>query len=311
MHTHPSHSTGTHPSLAHSIISLYILTSTITIPSIRLIFVVPLSPTTGQHVHSFHAILLHFWYKKPGSGTVELPLTENEPLGKSPELSDRCELRIEGMTCGACVKSIEGMLRSQPGNPPVKVALLAERGVVEFDPQQWTTDKVINEISDIGFDATLIPPTRSDEITLRIYGMTCSACTSTVETELAKMPGINSVVVALATETAKVVFDHSCPRHLRSRLAQAASARYLVCLRTMLGVTECVHSCPRHLRSRLAQATSARNLVCLWSTLSYSGERPFLSSAFTFALAQVASARNLVCLWSTLRIAESVHSCPR
>jgi hypothetical protein len=41
-------------------------------------------------------------------------------------------------------KSIEGMLRSQPGIHSVKVALLAERGVVEFDPQQWNSDKVIN-----------------------------------------------------------------------------------------------------------------------------------------------------------------------
>ena len=36
------------------------------------------------------------------------------------------------------------MLRSQPGIHSVKVALLAERGVVEFDPNQWTTEKVIN-----------------------------------------------------------------------------------------------------------------------------------------------------------------------
>jgi Cu+-exporting ATPase len=41
-------------------------------------------------------------------------------------------------------QSIEGMLRSQPGIHSVKVALLAERGVVEFDPMQWTTEKVIN-----------------------------------------------------------------------------------------------------------------------------------------------------------------------
>ena len=36
------------------------------------------------------------------------------------------------------------MLRSQPGIHSIKVALLAERGVVEFDPQQWNTDKLIN-----------------------------------------------------------------------------------------------------------------------------------------------------------------------
>jgi Cu+-exporting ATPase len=126
------------------------------------------------------------------------------------------------MTCGSCVESIEGMLRSQPGIHSVKVALLAERGVVEFDPMQWTTEKVINEISDIGFDATHIPPTRSDEITLRIYGMTCSSCTSTVETELGKMPGISAVAVSLATETAKISFDRGLvgPREMVERVEE-------------------------------------------------------------------------------------------
>jgi Cu+-exporting ATPase len=126
------------------------------------------------------------------------------------------------MTCGSCVESIEGMLRSQPGIHSIKVALLAERGVVEFDPQQWNTEKLVNEITDIGFDATLIPPTRSDEITLRIYGMTCSSCTSTVETELGKMPGITGVVVSLATETAKVVFDRGTvgPREMVERIEE-------------------------------------------------------------------------------------------
>lgn len=163
-----------------------------------------------------------FWYKDTLASGVELPLMEHEPLGKSLEPTERCELRIEGMTCGSCVESIEGMLRSQPGIHSVKVALLAERGVVEFDPQQWNAEKVVNEISDIGFDATLIPPTRSDEITLRIYGMTCSSCTSTVETELGKMPGVNSVAVALATETARVVFDRGIvgPREMVERVEE-------------------------------------------------------------------------------------------
>jgi len=136
------------------------------------------------------------------------------------------------------------MLRSQPGIHSVKVALLAERGLVEFDPQQWDAEKIINvsftlsflpesqrmirpspiiqEISDIGFDATLIPPVRSDEITLRIYGMTCSSCTSTVETELGKMAGISSVAVSLATETAKITFDRGLigPREMVERVEE-------------------------------------------------------------------------------------------
>ncbi|KAI1785679.1 hypothetical protein LXA43DRAFT_106790 [Ganoderma leucocontextum] len=79
------------------------------------------------------------------SGGVELPQGEDEPLvGGDGLVSEKCELRIEGMTCGACVESIEGMLRSQAGIYSIKVALLAERGVVEYDPNVWDADKIVS-----------------------------------------------------------------------------------------------------------------------------------------------------------------------
>jgi P-type Cu+ transporter len=57
---------------------------------------------------------------------------------------------------------------------------------------------------------------------LRIYGMTCSSCTSTVETELGKMPGISAVAVSLATETAKISFDRGLigPREMVERVEE-------------------------------------------------------------------------------------------
>ncbi|KAI0287670.1 hypothetical protein BC826DRAFT_1108263 [Russula brevipes] len=142
-----------------------------------------------------------------GPGKLELPLVENEPLGIS--LGNKTENPV---------KSTEGMLRSQLGTHPVKVALLAERGVVDFDPQQWDAEKIIK----VSPDATLIPPVRSDEITLRIYGMTCSSCTSTVETELGKMPGTMGVAVSFATETVKVSFDRGLigPREMVERVEE-------------------------------------------------------------------------------------------
>ncbi|KAG0709358.1 E1-E2 ATPase-domain-containing protein [Suillus ampliporus] len=158
-------------------------------------------------------------------GNVELPFVDDEPLAAAKVEDNgagKCEIRIEGMTCGACVESIEGMLRSQTGIHSIKVALLAERGVVEYDPSVWTPEKIINEISDIGFDATEIPMARSDMVTLRIYGMTCGSCTSAVESGLRGMPGITSVAVSLTTETAKIEFEPSLvgPREMVERVEE-------------------------------------------------------------------------------------------
>ncbi|KAG5221129.1 Cu-transporting P-type ATPase [Salix suchowensis] len=185
-----------------------------------------LTRISNRH-HNYHlsympSLLASIWPSSPGQA-VELQddvdsterLLQDTPTGEG-----KCELRIEGMTCGACVESIEGMLRQQPGIRSVKVALLAERCVVEYDPSVWDADKIINEISDIGFDATLIPPARSDTVTLRIYGMTCSSCTSTVENTLSAVPGISSVSVSLTASTAQVTFDRALigPREIVERI---------------------------------------------------------------------------------------------
>ncbi|KAJ7066629.1 Cu-transporting P-type ATPase [Mycena amicta] len=175
-------------------------------------------------------LLSELWASTPLSSSfrskgVELPIDpESEALMDKNEgsASAKCDLRIEGMTCGACVEAIEGMLREQSGIHSIKVALLAERGVVEYDPKTWDVEKIISEISDIGFDATLIPITRADTVTLRIFGMTCGSCTSTVESGLSSVPGINSVAVSLATETATIQFDRGLigPREMVERIEE-------------------------------------------------------------------------------------------
>ncbi|KAF7430835.1 hypothetical protein PC9H_006549 [Pleurotus ostreatus] len=168
------------------------------------------------------SLLASIWPSSPGQAVElqdDVDSTERL-LPDTPTGEGKCELRIEGMTCGACVESIEGMLRQQPGIRSVKVALLAERGVVEYDPSVWDADKIINEISDIGFDATLIPPARSDTITLRVYGMTCPPCASTVENTLSAVPGVSSVSVSLELATAQVTFDRALigPREIVERI---------------------------------------------------------------------------------------------
>ncbi|KAJ3720536.1 hypothetical protein C8R42DRAFT_722231 [Lentinula raphanica] len=97
----------------------------------------------------------------------------------------------------------------------------AERGVIEFDPKQWSVEKIVEVISDIGFDATAIPPSREDEVTVRIYGMTCSSCTTTVETGLASIPGIHSISISLVSETCQSAFDRGIigPRETISHIA--------------------------------------------------------------------------------------------
>jgi len=96
----------------------------------------------------------------------DLPSTSSIPREM---VHKKVELKIGGMTCGACVASIESQL-IQSGIISVQVSLLAERGVVEYDENLWTDEKIVSEIEDIGFDAEVIEKSEIREVELRVYG---------------------------------------------------------------------------------------------------------------------------------------------
>ncbi|GAA6012476.1 hypothetical protein JCM11491_004343 [Sporobolomyces phaffii] len=118
-------------------------------------------------------------------------------------------LKVEGMTCGSCVASIENGLKGQEGIVSVTVALLAERAVIEYDASTWTAEKLAEEIGDMGFEATPIEPLAEDTVILRVYGMTCGSCVSSIESALRSTPGITSATVSLTTERATISYDPS------------------------------------------------------------------------------------------------------
>lgn len=72
--------------------------------------------------------------------------------------------------------SIESQLK-QPGIYSIQISLLAERGVVEYDPDfvddkgaGWTDAKIAEEIEDIGFEAEVVERSEVQAVELRVYG---------------------------------------------------------------------------------------------------------------------------------------------
>ncbi|KEI40999.1 uncharacterized protein L969DRAFT_47019 [Mixia osmundae IAM 14324] len=117
--------------------------------------------------------------------------------------------QVEGMTCGACVSSIESGL-TQPGVKSVSVALLAEKATITYEHSSgWTVAKLCEAIEDMGFDASPLPDRSEDTVTLGVYGMTCASCTGSVERGLLALAGVESVAVSLVTERVKVTYDKS------------------------------------------------------------------------------------------------------
>ncbi len=62
-------------------------------------------------------------------------------------------LKVDGMSCGGCVKSVTGVLTALDGVAKAEVSLEQKQAVVEFDAARVTRDQLKAVIEDAGFDA--------------------------------------------------------------------------------------------------------------------------------------------------------------
>uniref|UniRef100_A0A8C2CSR5 P-type Cu(+) transporter n=1 Tax=Cyprinus carpio TaxID=7962 RepID=A0A8C2CSR5_CYPCA len=140
------------------------------------------------------------------------------------------EIHIEGMTCGSCVQSIEGVISQKKGVRSALVSLASHQGTFEFDPLVTTSEELRAAIEDMGFDTNSLvssvvksrsppaPSVRSSSLSpvcsavkeneaesdaeasantvskcfIQIGGMTCASCVANIERNLKNEHGIPS-----------------------------------------------------------------------------------------------------------------------
>ena len=66
----------------------------------------------------------------------------------------KVELRVEGMTCDSCVRSVEKKLSKVAGVELARVNLDAGKATVEYDDSQAQIDQLIGAVEQIGFHAS-------------------------------------------------------------------------------------------------------------------------------------------------------------
>ncbi|MDP2135287.1 MAG: copper ion binding protein [Sulfuritalea sp.] len=62
-------------------------------------------------------------------------------------------IKVDGMSCGGCVKSVTGVLTALDGVAKAEVSLEQKQAVVEFDAAKVSRDQLMAVIEDAGFDA--------------------------------------------------------------------------------------------------------------------------------------------------------------
>ncbi|KAL7423999.1 Cu(2+)-transporting P-type ATPase [Cryptotrichosporon argae] len=114
----------------------------------------------------------------------------------------RVELRIGGMTCGACVASIESQIGNLPGIRSVRVSLLAERGVVEYDETYvddkgapWSETRIAEEVEDVGFDAEVVEKSEIVTVELRVYGLANAELVPDIIATTTAIAGVHSATL--------------------------------------------------------------------------------------------------------------------
>ena len=67
----------------------------------------------------------------------------------------KVEMNIEGMHCGGCATGIQMVTEQMDGVSSAFVDLDGKKGTFEIDESQVTTDAIIEEITKLGYSATV------------------------------------------------------------------------------------------------------------------------------------------------------------
>ncbi|WHY68456.1 copper chaperone CopZ [Neobacillus sp. SuZ13] len=65
---------------------------------------------------------------------------------------EKVTLNVQGMSCGHCVKAVEGSVGALKGISSVKVDLKAAKVDVEFNDQEVSLNQIKETIEDQGYD---------------------------------------------------------------------------------------------------------------------------------------------------------------
>mmetsp|Transcript_30245 Transcript_30245/g.58122 ORF Transcript_30245/g.58122 Transcript_30245/m.58122 type:complete len:1009 (+) Transcript_30245:178-3204(+) len=122
-------------------------------------------------------------------------------------VSAQARFRITGMTCSACSNAVESALSRVPGVVKATVGLATEEALVKYNPALVGPDALVEAVDDIGFEAEKVKEVVTNVVSLHVGGMTCSACSSAVESGLNAVPGVLEARVNLLQSCAEVRFD--------------------------------------------------------------------------------------------------------
>lgn len=117
-------------------------------------------------------------------------------------------IRIRGMHCVSCAKTIEKALKKEEGIFNVNVNFATEKAIIKYDPSKVSLEKISEIIKEAGYEPidVLKEGEKTRKISLKISGMSCASCATTIEKAFKRLNGVKSATVNFATERATVEY---------------------------------------------------------------------------------------------------------
>ncbi|KAM4860036.1 copper-transporting ATPase 2 isoform 2-T3 [Thomomys bottae] len=133
-------------------------------------------------------------------------------------LTTTSTISILGMTCQSCVQSIESRISSLKGIVGIKVSLEQGCASVTYVPAVMSLQQICHQVVDMGFEVSILErkaaswPSRSSPaqeavVRLRVEGMTCQSCVSSIESKIGKLQGVVRVKVSLGNQEAVITYQ--------------------------------------------------------------------------------------------------------
>lgn len=142
---------------------------------------------------------------------------QSEELAREGSL---VKIRVEGMTCHSCVRSIEDRIGALQGVKGLNVSLSDKEAVVWYNPKRVKPEDLKEHIQDMGFDACIsqtdlsyIFPKMAQsewvEARFGVEGMHCGSCVKNITESLSGMLGVQGVLVSLESRSVDLKYDPS------------------------------------------------------------------------------------------------------
>ncbi len=115
------------------------------------------------------------------------------------------KIEVQGMTCAACSATVEKVVGKLDGVEKTSVNLAQESLSVDYDEGKISLREIADTVNKAGYRAVL----SQTASTFDVEGMTCAACSATVEKVAKNLPSVISASVNLTQETLTVTWTSS------------------------------------------------------------------------------------------------------